>query len=103
MHKLLLIFAFSALSAIAFPAAAGQANDEFWYEEAFYLADNRDQRYEELTPAQKQRIEERREKFNKLPPEEQERIKKAREKFKKLSPEEKKKLKDKWKKKQKKS
>ncbi len=100
MRNFLFTLFFLAFFASPLPAFAGQTNDYDWYEEALYLADNR---YEELSPAQKKRIEKQREKFNKLPPEEQERIKKAREEYKKLPPDEKKKLKEKWKKKKKKS
>lgn len=97
MGKTVFLISLSVWMLTALPSLADPAHHE-WRNDTFYFAEYRGERFEELTPEQKERIRKRREKFNSLPPEEQERIKKAREKFKKLPPEERKKLKEKWKK-----
>lgn len=53
-------------------------------------------RFEELSPAQKERIKKRREAFKALPPEEKQRIYQAREKFYNMPPEKRQRLKEKW-------
>ena len=53
-------------------------------------------RFDELSPAQKERIKKRREAFKSLPPEEKERIYRAREEFHNMPPEKRQRLKEKW-------
>jgi len=56
------------------------------------------ERYDSLSPEQRERIRKRRELFNSLPPEERQRIERAREKFRNLPPERRQELKEKWRK-----
>ena len=53
-------------------------------------------RFDELTPAQREKIKKRRERFKALPPEEKERIYRAREEFHNMPPEKRQRLKKKW-------
>ncbi len=56
------------------------------------------QRWENLTPSQREKIEQRRKHYESLPPMEKQRIKRAREQFRDLPPNRQRELRDRWKK-----